>query len=59
MCKVIAQSMQSRLLYLPVKFQGLKTNKTIQKKKFTFAKSLSVMSKHQEMIHLRYNGERA
>ena len=28
MCKGIAHSIQSRLLYLPAKFQGLETNKT-------------------------------
>ena len=28
MCKVITHSIQSRLLYVPAKFQGLKTNRT-------------------------------
>ena len=28
MCKTIAHSIQSHLLYLPAKFQGLKTNRT-------------------------------
>ena len=28
LCKAIAHSIQSRLLYVPAKFQGLKTNRT-------------------------------
>ena len=28
MCKALAHSIQSRLLYVPAKFQGLKTNRT-------------------------------
>ena len=28
MCKIITHSIQSRLLYVPAKFQGLKTNRT-------------------------------